>query len=78
MRTGVAVIKINPAYTSQICSFCGSLGHRSGQIFSCANCSAVLNADVNAARNIAAVGAAINQPEDSSHDRVKIHEVTRG
>ena len=51
------VQKINPAYTSQRCSVCG---HRAGEnrksqaVFACAACGYTANADVNAARNIAA------------------------
>jgi transposase len=51
------VEKVNPAFTSQRCSMCG---HRAGEnrksqaIFACAACRYTANADVNAARNIAA------------------------
>jgi putative transposase len=48
---------INPAFTSQRCSRCGHVAaesRKSQALFSCAACSFTLNADVNAARNIAA------------------------
>jgi putative transposase len=51
------VQKISPAYTSQRCSKCGHLaaGDRKSQaVFACLACANTLNADVNAARNIAA------------------------
>jgi len=51
------VEKINPAFTSQRCSRCGHVAaesRKSQALFSCAACSFTLNADVNAARNIAA------------------------
>jgi putative transposase len=51
------VEKISPAYTSQRCSACGHVaaGSRESQaLFRCAACGNTLNADVNAARNIAA------------------------
>jgi len=51
------VEKIHPAYTSQRCSACGHVaaGSRESQaLFRCAACGNTLNADVNAARNIAA------------------------
>jgi putative transposase len=51
------VEKIYPAYTSQRCSACGHVaaGSRESQaLFCCAACGNTLNADVNAARNIAA------------------------
>lgn len=55
-RHGIEVRKINPAYTSQRCSRCGNLedGQRIDQeTFICKACGLKLNADVNAARNIA-------------------------
>jgi putative transposase len=51
------VEKINPAFTSQRCSACGHIaaGSRESQaLFRCVACRFTLNADVNAARNIAA------------------------
>ena len=51
------VEKIRPAYTSQRCSACGHVaaGSRESQaLFRCVACGYTLNADVNAARNIAA------------------------
>jgi transposase len=49
--------KVRPAYTSQRCSACGHIaaGSRESQaLFRCVACGYTLNADVNAARNIAA------------------------
>jgi len=51
------VEKVCPAYTSQRCSACGhaAVGSRESQaLFRCVACGYTLNADVNAARNIAA------------------------
>jgi transposase len=51
------VEKINPAFTSQRCSACGLVDRESREsqaIFRCTACNFTLNADVNAARNIAA------------------------
>lgn len=53
---GIEVRKINPYHTSQICSYCGHWeeGQRVDQAhFKCKNCGTELNADFNAARNIA-------------------------
>ena len=57
---GIEVRKINPAYTSQKCSCCGYVdsGNRpkeeKGQAyFKCLKCGEEMNADFNAARNIA-------------------------
>ena len=64
-RAGVRVISIKPAYTSQMCSCCHHIGNRSRARFSCANCGAVMDADLNGALNIATVGAAVTRPEYS-------------
>ena len=56
------VERINPAFTSQRCSACGHIAaesRKSQALFACVACNFVLNADVNAARNIAA-GHAVN------------------
>lgn len=53
---GIEVRKINPCHTSQICSCCGHWeeGQRIDQShFKCKSCGVELNADFNAARNIA-------------------------
>ncbi|WP_433411873.1 RNA-guided endonuclease InsQ/TnpB family protein [Microtetraspora malaysiensis] len=60
-RHGVAVIRVDPAYTSQACSACGHVdkANRPSQAtFSCTSCGFAEHADVNAARNIASRGVA--------------------
>lgn len=55
-KYGITVRKINPYHTSQICSCCGHWeeGQRIDQAhFVCKSCGTELNADYNAARNIA-------------------------
>jgi ribosomal protein L37AE/L43A len=51
------VEKVDPAYTSQRCSACGTVdakARESQAVFACRSCGYACNADVNAARNIAA------------------------
>jgi putative transposase len=51
------VEKVSPAYTSQRCSACGYVAaesRKSQALFDCVACGFACNADVNAARNIAA------------------------
>ncbi|MDD3933387.1 MAG: transposase [Methanoculleus sp.] len=63
-KVGVAVKVIDGAYTSQQCSVCGFVhpDNRSSQAaFRCLACGHTENADLNAARNIAA-RAAVNRP----------------
>jgi IS605 OrfB family transposase len=54
---GCTVVAVDPRHTSQRCSCCGHTARsnrRSQSIFKCRKCSYHLNADLNAARNIAA------------------------
>ena len=55
---GKTVVEVNPKYTSQMCSKCGytSKSNRTGLTFKCQKCGYELNADLNAARNIAVLG----------------------
>lgn len=55
-EVGINVIMIDPRYTSQRCSKCGSIEKEnrvSQERFSCQNCGFSCNADYNAALNIA-------------------------
>jgi len=57
--TGVPVVLVNPAYTSQKCSVCGYTAkhNRTSQSnFKCRQCGHASNADVNAAVNISRLG----------------------
>lgn len=59
-RYGVKIIEVDPRHTSQRCSKCGHTerGNRTRQAdFKCKACNYEVNADVNASRNIARVGA---------------------
>lgn len=74
---GCTVVPVLPAHTSQRCSRCGHTARanrRSRALFQCRACGFTLHADLNAARNIAAVyraspgrsgigGLPVNQPD---------------
>ncbi len=53
--SGINVVEIDPAWTSQNCYKCKQLGNRQGKLFQCLNpnCKHIDHADVNAAFNIA-------------------------
>ena len=53
---GIRIEYVNPAYTSQTCSVCGSLGGRVKHRFSC-TCGSLAHSDLNASRNLARLGA---------------------
>lgn len=68
---GVPLVLVDPAYTSQTCHLCHHRGHRSGLKFSCTRCNVVIDADWNAAMNIAVAGANVTWLEDASYESVK-------
>ena len=52
---GRTLTRVNPAYTSQDCSACGSRTDcGSNETYTCASCDSVIDRDVNAAKNILA------------------------
>ncbi|WP_433304977.1 RNA-guided endonuclease InsQ/TnpB family protein [Actinoplanes sp. CA-030573] len=60
-RAGVAVVYVDPAYTSQSCSHCEHVSRKNRpnqSTFQCTSCGFAEHADVNAARNIAKRGVA--------------------
>ena len=62
---GVLVIYVDPRNTSRTCSKCGHVDKKSRkdqEHFVCTACGHALNADINAALNIARRGAAVIQP----------------
>ena len=58
---GIRVQLVNPAYTSRICSVCGSLGVRVKHRFSC-TCGNLAHSDLNASRNLARFGVTAVAP----------------
>lgn len=59
----IPFVIVNPAYTSKTCNKCKHIGDRKGRVFNCKNCGNNMDSDINAAINIATLGAVINQPE---------------
>lgn len=58
-NVGLRVVEVNPAFTSQTCSECGSVDAKSRvsrALFQCSSCGHSTHADVNAAINIRARG----------------------
>ncbi len=57
-EAGKTVMKVNPAYTSQICSACGHMVNKdlSQRIHRCDKCGLVIDRDINASRNILSLG----------------------
>lgn len=63
---GVKLVVVEPRYTSQTCSSCHYIGERKNKVFKCTNhkCEVdVIDADYNAAQNIALLGQIVNLPE---------------
>ena len=56
---GKRTVKVPPEYTSKMCSRCGNLGSRVLAWFQCHRFGLQLDADLNAARNIAHLGNAL-------------------
>ena len=54
---GIPFVVVNPQYTSKTCNVCKTIGNRNGKHFSCPSCGNVADADINAAKNIAQLGA---------------------
>jgi putative transposase len=73
---GKEVLIVNGMFTSQTCSKCGHTSHKSrkGSCFKCVGCGFELDADLNAARNIAQIGISelgrlrASKPNATSHE----------
>lgn len=67
---GVQVTRVAPTYTSQRCSECGwtRRGNRKGKEFRCNKCGFVLDADLNASRNISSNLKPIGYKKRHEHD----------
>jgi IS605 OrfB family transposase len=71
IKFGVKLILVDPRYTSQTCHECLHIhpvrgeSYRRGKVFECGHCGWKGDADLNGARNIANIGAVVNQPRGS-------------
>jgi putative transposase len=67
---GGTLEKVNPAYTSQVCSACGTIDRASRESqasFACRHCGSAMHADTNAALNILRRGTAFMCVEGSGY-----------
>ncbi len=77
-RRGGRVILVDPSGTSQKCSSCGEMAHKtlSQRVHNCEHCGLAIDRDVNAARNILAKGLERARAEGGSllvrHHRTSI------
>ncbi|MDD4890281.1 MAG: transposase [Phycisphaerae bacterium] len=74
LREGIKVVLVDPFHTSQTCSQCGNYteGQRPEQAkFLCAACGADLNADYNAALNIARSSRVVTKKEECEYHKLK-------
>jgi len=71
VQAGIQLVKVNPAYTSQMCHNCNHIhpvkgsSYRSGKSFKCRHCGWTGDADLNGAMNIAIIGAFVSKPRGS-------------
>ncbi len=71
MQAGIQLVKVNPAYTSQMCHNCQHIhpvkgsSYRSGKKFKCGHCGWSGDADFNGAMNITIIGAFVSKPRGS-------------
>ena len=71
IQAGVSLVRVNPAYTSQMCHNCHHIhpvkgsSYRSGKTFECGHCGWTGDADLNGAMNIAIIGAFVSNPRGS-------------
>lgn len=71
--SGVKIVAVDPSYTSKTCSTCHHIGERVNKSFKCNNCGHSEDADFNASKNIATLGAVVNKPEKSGMYSCAVH-----
>lgn len=79
-NANIEVVFIDPYHTSQTCSVCGNYeeGQRTTQSsFTCKKCNASLNADYNAAKNIANSSKVVDKEEDCQYYKLRVEETVK-
>jgi len=73
------LIKVNPAYTSQVCSECGAIVQKSlsQRTHYCPECLYVDDRDINAGKNILKMGQVLSLGEDTAIAGLMTQEATR-
>ena len=76
-RYGIKVVMVDPYHTSQTCSKCGNYekGQRISQAeFVCLSCGHTMNADYNAALNIARSEKIVSSAMECEYQKIKLRE----
>jgi putative transposase len=73
---GDEVFLVNPAYTSQQCSKCGHIAEENRptpEEFICQKCGLEIDADINAAKNILAIG--LIKQKEAKLEQLKVSKI---
>ena len=71
---GIPLVEVDPAYTSQTCSRCGSIHRPNGKQFRCLTCGHNAHRDANAAFNIG-LQSLIARPIGARSECLKVHSL---
>ena len=77
-ESGIVIHKVNPAYTSQLCSECGTMVPKdlSVRVHKCPDCKLKLDRDINAARNILKRGLGVARHVRDQRQSASVHDVS--
>ena len=73
---GFRLVKVDPAYTSQTCSSCGTIDRsvRNGELYDCTACNLVIDSDTNGAINILQRGTYSSSTQNELSNFIEIHD----